>query len=62
VIACLALAVVAVSHGKEHVGVLAAVWEAYSVWIGVGITSSLLLVYGYGLWTSGKTIPTLFKH
>jgi nickel/cobalt transporter (NiCoT) family protein len=44
VIACLALAVVAVSHGKEHVAVLAAVWEAYSVWIGVGITATLLLV------------------
>jgi nickel/cobalt transporter (NiCoT) family protein len=44
VIACLALAVVAISHGKEHVAVLAAVWEAYSVWIGVGITATLLLV------------------
>ncbi len=44
VIACLALVVVAVSHGKEHVVILDAVWAAYSVWIGVGITAILLLV------------------
>jgi hypothetical protein len=50
VIACLALAVVAVSHGKEHVAVLAAVWEAHSVWIGFGITAVALLMLAACSW------------
>jgi nickel/cobalt transporter (NiCoT) family protein len=50
VIACLALAVVAVSHGKAHVAVLEAVWDAYSVWIGVGVTATALLIVATCSW------------
>lgn len=50
VIACLALAVVAASHGKAHVAVLAAVWETYSVWIGLGVTATALLMLATCSW------------
>ncbi len=56
VIACLALAVVAVSHGKAHVAVLAAVWEAYSVWIGVGITVIALLMLAVSTWYFQRSV------
>jgi nickel/cobalt transporter (NiCoT) family protein len=42
VVAGLALAVVGVSHSKAHFAPLEAVWEAYGLWIGVGITLTLL--------------------
>jgi nickel/cobalt transporter (NiCoT) family protein len=50
VIACLALAVVAVSHGKAHVVALDTLWDAYSVWIGLGITAIALLMLATCSW------------
>jgi protein-S-isoprenylcysteine O-methyltransferase Ste14 len=59
VIACLALAVVAVSHGKSHMAVLEAVWDAYSVWISLGMTAMALLILATCTWyfqsKAGKT-------
>jgi hypothetical protein len=50
VIACLALAVVAVSHGKGHVAGLEAVWDGYRVWIGLGISVIALRIVATCHW------------
>lgn len=50
VIAGLALAVVGVSHSKAHFAPLEAAWEAYGLWIGAGITLTLLGVYAISRW------------
>jgi nickel/cobalt transporter (NiCoT) family protein len=45
VIGALALLVVLVSHLREHMPVLEALWDAWGAWIGVGITATLLTIY-----------------
>jgi nickel/cobalt transporter (NiCoT) family protein len=48
VIGALALLVVLVSHARQHLPVLEAMWEAWGAWIGVGVTGTLLIIY-FGL-------------
>jgi hypothetical protein len=50
VIAGLALAVVGVSHSKAHFAPLETAWEAYGLWVGAGITITLLGVYVISRW------------
>ena len=50
VVAGLALVVVGVSHSKAHFAPLEAAWEAYGLWIGAGITLTLLGVYAVSRW------------
>jgi nickel/cobalt transporter (NiCoT) family protein len=66
VVAGLALVVVGVSHSKAHFAPLEAVWEAYGLWIGAGITLTLLAVYAISRWhhqnqrrSSAKNLGTL---
>jgi nickel/cobalt transporter (NiCoT) family protein len=50
VVAGLALIVVGVSHSKAHFAHLEVAWEAYGLWIGAGITLTLLGVYAVSRW------------
>ncbi len=56
VVAGLALLVVGVSHSKAHFAPLEAAWEAYGLWIGTGITLTLLGVYAVSRWRFQRQI------
>jgi len=50
VIAVLALLVVAVGHGRQHLAVMDQLWDLWSAWIGVGVTAAALLAYVLSRW------------
>lgn len=50
VIAVLALLVVAVGHGRQHMVELDQFWDAWGGWIGAGVTTMALLVYVVSRW------------
>ena len=50
VVGALALAVVLVSHGSQHLPVLATLLEAWGAWMGLSVTATLLLLYGVSRW------------
>ena len=58
VIACMALLVVVVSHGSQHMPALETVWDAWGGWIGLGVTASMLCVYGWSRWHLGADVKT----
>ena len=58
VIACMALLVVVVSHGSQHMPALETLWDAWGGWIGLGVTASMLCVYGWSRWHLGADVKT----
>jgi len=50
VVGVLALAVVLVSHGSQHLPLLATLLEEWGAWIGLSVTATLLLLYGVSRW------------
>jgi high-affinity nickel-transport protein len=62
VIACMALLVVVVSHGSQHMPALETVWDDWGGWMGLGVTASLLGVYGWNHWRPDAEVKTAPVH
>jgi high-affinity nickel-transport protein len=59
VVGVLALAVVLVGHGSQHLPLLAAVWDEWGAWLGLSITATLLLLYAFSRWVVQRPQKTV---
>jgi hypothetical protein len=50
VVGALALVVVLVSHGSQHLPLLATLLEEWGAWMGLSVTATLLVLYGVSRW------------
>jgi high-affinity nickel-transport protein len=55
----LALAVVLVSHGSQHLPLLATLLEAWGAWMGLSVTATLLALYAVSRWYVQRPIRLL---
>jgi high-affinity nickel-transport protein len=62
VIACMAILVVLVSHGSQHLPELETIWDAWGGWIGLGVTGTMLGVYAFSRWHVQRPVRTSGHH
>jgi high-affinity nickel-transport protein len=62
VIACMAVLVVVVSHGSQHMPALETVWDAWGGWIGAGVTASMLGVFPWNQWLARPVRTVQHEH
>ena len=56
VVGALALAVVLVSHGSQHLPLLATLLEEWGAWMGLSVTATLFLLYGVSRWVVQRPV------
>jgi len=57
-VGALALAVVLVSHGSQHLPLLATLLEAWGAWMGLSVTATLLALYAVSRWYVQRPLKT----
>ena len=59
VVGFLALAVVLVSHGSQHLPLLATVWDEWGAWLGLSVTATLWALYLLSRWLVQRPLKSV---